>query len=120
MVKLGDLLATYQSKLTQCGALGSILLLQIKRLQQAENSFNFYWINSSKKLNAIISSIEALAPDIDEKALAALVKNPETALYKALNIQRLSPMTFLGRLGWNHAKSLQVVQEAASSQSNVP
>jgi hypothetical protein len=115
--KLDDLFAlTFQEKLTKCGALGTTLLLQIERLQQAEHSFNPYWINSTKKLNAIIQALVSLPEDINAEELGKLVKNPESALYQALNIQRLSPLTFLGRLGWNHAKSLQVVQEVSAEQ----
>ena len=108
---------SYQNKLQKCGTLGATIILQIKRLQEAEGSINPYWINSEKKLHAIIQAINSLPENIDEKSLAVCVKNHEEALYQALNIQRLSPLTFLGKLGWNHAKSLQAVQEVAADQT---
>ncbi|CEG55897.1 hypothetical protein [Legionella fallonii] len=104
----------YAEKLTGCGALGAKILQQIERLQLHQDSCNPYWINSKKKSDAIINALNQLDFE-DENTLRAAVTNPESELYHALNLQRLSLLTFLGAFGWNQAKSLQCVQEVAQS-----
>lgn len=106
----------YIEKLADCGALGAKILEQIERLQFNQDSCNPYWINSKQKANAIINALENL-DFIDERVLKEAVTNPKSELYNALNMQRLSPLTFLGIWGWNQAKSLQYVQEAAQAVS---
>ena len=110
---------SFKEKMNQCGRLGAAVLVQIERLQQVANSLNPYWINSSMKLNAILNSIEALSEEINEQDLNTHIQDSESAIYQALNIQRLSPITFLGRLGWDNAKSLQAVQEASLESRSV-
>jgi hypothetical protein len=109
----------YQNKLEACALLGLTITQQIKRLEKGAISHDPYWMNSSKKLKAIISALNELPPQINEAQLKLIVKNPNTQLYKALNIQRLSPMTFFGRLGWNNAKSLQSVNDVLTNNPNV-
>ncbi len=106
----------YAEKLADCGALGAKIMQQIERLQLHQDSFNPYWINSKQKVDAIINALEHL--DFEEEGtLRDTVTNPKSELYNALNMQRLSPLTFLGIWGWNQAKSLQYVQEVAQTTS---
>lgn len=106
----------YRYKLEGCGMPGKALLQQIERLEAGTKSFNPYWMNSSEKLNAIISEINKLPPDINEDKLRVIVNDPQSALYKAINKQRILPVTFLGKLGWNNSKSLQAVQKEEIQQ----
>ena len=106
----------YAEKLADCGALGATILQQIERLQLHQDSFNPYWINSKQKADAIINTLEHLDFEAEGK-LRDAVTNPDSELYNALNMQRLSPLTFLGIWGWNQAKSLQYVQEVAQTLS---
>lgn len=94
------------NKLTACGTIGAKLTLQIRRLESGVYSYNPYWMNSSKKLNAIIS---VLPPTLDEASLKALVRDPKSELHQALNMQRLPTLSILGRD--NQAKSLKALQE---------
>lgn len=110
------MVTSHQDKLARYGLLGTTILQQIKRLESGAMSCNPYWINSSKKLKAIIDSLNKLPPNIPEAQLKVIVKDPGTELYKALNIQRLSSITFFGKLGWNYAKSLQAVHTVAPNQ----
>lgn len=73
-------------KLVTCGTIGAKLTLQIRRLESGVYSYNPYWVNSSKKLNAII---DALPTDLTEASLKVLVRDPTSDLYKALNMRRL-------------------------------
>jgi hypothetical protein len=91
-------------KLKACGAIGAKLILQIRRLESGVYSYNPYWMNSSKKLNAII---QALPKDLTEVALKALVRDPASELYQALNMQRLP--SILGQPG--KTRSLQALQK---------
>lgn len=111
--------SSYQNKLEACGVLGTEIMQQIKRLEVGSNSYNPYWMNSSKKLKAIIDSLNKLSPKIDEASLKMIAVDPREELYNALNIQRISPLTFFGRLGWNNAKSLQSVHDVVSSMPDV-
>jgi hypothetical protein len=107
---------SFQTKLANCGAVGKTILSCLDRLNYgANNHYNPYWMNSSQKREAIITAIDALNADLSEETLKTMINSPDSMLYKALNITRLSPLTFFGRLGWNQAQSLQLVQEVATA-----
>jgi hypothetical protein len=93
-------------KLAACGAVGVKLTLQIRRLESGVYSYNPYWMNASKKLNAIICALPAT---LDEASLKALVRDPKSELYQALNMQRLPTIPILGRD--NKARSLKALEE---------
>lgn len=104
----------YIEKLADCGAVGVKILEQIERLQAHQDSCNPYWINSKEKANAIITALDNLN-FTEDGILKEAVNNPNSELYNALNMQRLSPLTCLGMWGWNQAKSLQHVQEVVQT-----
>lgn len=101
----------YEDKLNGCGDIGAKILKQIKRLENGASSHNPYWMNSSKKLKAIIKSInEELPNKINEATLKTFINDRDAKLHKALNISRLSPITFFGKLRTNDTRTLQSIQ----------
>ncbi|MFI4962742.1 MAG: hypothetical protein ACHP6H_02680 [Legionellales bacterium] len=91
------------------GDAGKVIKKAMLRLKSGmDDKWNPYWINATAKLDAINRAILKLPEKAD---LPALLKNPESELYKALNLQRISPVTFFGRVGWNHTQSIQAVTE---------
>jgi len=83
------------------------LIESMERLYKGKQSrFNPYWMNSGAKLDKIIHAINGLGPDalLDDE-----MRNPESALYKAMNTQRITPITFFG---FNHARSVMKVEDA--------
>lgn len=105
---------SYEEKLQKCGITGKSILVGIARLLEGSKSnYNPYWMGSSKKGNAIIDAINQLDSNINEAQLQSLVNTPDTLLYNALNIQRITPLTLFGAIGWNNAQSLQMAQHSA-------
>ncbi|KTD35111.1 hypothetical protein Lnau_2001 [Legionella nautarum] len=108
----------YIEKLNSCGELGTKILEQILRLQAHQNSMNPYWINCKEKAEAIIEAVDN-AEFEGEESLALAVNHPESSIYLALNIHRISALSFLGVFGWNQSKSLQRVHEVVSAQPSI-
>jgi len=95
---------------SRCPAKHSLpaLIESMERLYKGQQSrFNPYWMNSRAKLDKIIHAINAL--DFNVVVLDDEIRNPESALYKAMNIQRITPITFFG---FNHARSVMKVEDA--------
>lgn len=79
------------------------------RLKDGENNFwNPYWINSGTKLKTIIKAVNTMN---ETSNLSSLIKNQNSDIYRALNMQRIAPLTFLGRFGINHAKTAIGVED---------
>lgn len=75
-----------------------------------DNYWNPYWMNSGVKFKRVIDAVLAMKPG---EKIQDLLGDKNSTLYQALNMRRLAPLTFLGRFGMNHAKSLMSVQEEA-------
>lgn len=88
----------------------------LKRLQSGStHSWNPYFMNSGAKLARIITALSHLRQGSNfQKEL----KNPASELYKAINMQRISPFTLFGALGLNRAKSLMKIQDALHQRPN--
>jgi hypothetical protein len=110
--KSGKLIpAFYKSiiKLEGYGSIGKKIVETMVRLKNGQESFwNLYWMNSKSKLDSIMHAIEALD---EEDNLISLINNPNSDLHKALKIQRITPITFLGNWGYNKSKTLIALQE---------
>lgn len=100
--------------LKEHGKTGDSIIESMLRLQKGQDQYwNPYWINSDIKLDAIVKAVLSLQ---EKDNIEELIKDENSSLYQALNMQRLSPITFLGRLGFYHAKTLMNVSEAASKE----
>lgn len=108
-----------QRKLESCGSIGKAILNQIKRLEKGSSSNNVYWSNCSKKLIAIIKAVDNLPLDINELDLNHIITDSKTELYRALNMQRLFPVTFFGSLNLNHSITLQSIEKADSNEPSI-
>lgn len=107
---------TYLSKQ---GKAGEQLIASMHRLQAGKDIYwNPYWMNSGKKLDLIITAILNL--DNASLPLDKELENKTSALYKAINTQRLAPVTFLGRLGFNQSKTLLAVEEVIEKPKSTP
>lgn len=98
-----------REKLANYGNIGKTIIQQLERLEHGAKSHNPYWMNSSKKIRSIIQALENLPQNTTEAQLQTFSHDPGSALFKALNKHRLTPLTFLGQLAWNRAKTLQKV-----------
>ena len=99
--------------LSNHGTIGQSIKETILRLHEGQkNYWNPYWINSGLKLEAICTAVEKLQEGT--KSLN-LLQYPNSELYQALNMQRLPPITFLGRLGFYQAKSLLALKNGIST-----
>jgi hypothetical protein len=99
------------SMLEKHDEVGENIIRSMCRLKNGEqNKWNPYWMNSGKKLELIIQAIEALK-DTDKDEFIKNINNEKSDLYNALNIQRITPLTFFGTVGFNHAKTLIAVQD---------
>lgn len=86
------------------GVVGKEIIKSMNRLKKGQqNHWNPYWMNSGKKLERIINAVE------HNQNLEQILADRNSKLYKALNIQRLIPVTFFGSCGINQAKSLLMV-----------
>lgn len=104
--------------LKACGKTGDSIIDSMLRLQKGQDQFwNPYWINSDIKLDAIVKAVLSLQ---ETGNIEDLIKDENSELYKALNMQRLAPITFLGRLGFYHAKTLMNVSEAVNNEPTQP
>lgn len=104
------------NRLKEYGKAGKIITDSMLRLQKGQDQFwNPYWMNSDVKLNALVKAVLLLneTDDINE-----LIQDENSELCKALNMQRLAPLTFLGRFGFNHTKSLMHVNEKLNEKLN--
>ena len=91
------------------GAVGQAIIDSMIRLKKGRGShWNPYWMNSDVKLDRIIQAVEALQTT---DSLEVILQDKSSALYLALNMQRLAPITFLGRLSINHSKTLLAVTD---------
>ncbi|KTD31610.1 hypothetical protein Lmor_2486 [Legionella moravica] len=91
------------------GEAGKIVIDAMMRLKQGQDQFwNPYWMNSGEKLKEIIDAVETLPQDT---SLSDAIKDEHSRIYKALNMHRITPLTFLGRLGFYHTKSVQTAGE---------
>ncbi|KTD64957.1 hypothetical protein [Legionella shakespearei] len=100
------------------GKIGDPIIDSMLRLQKGQDQFwNPYWINSDVKLDAIVKAVLSLQ---ETDNIEDLIKDENSELYKALNMQRLAPITFLGRLGFYHAKTLMNVSEAVDNEPSQP
>lgn len=91
------------------GTAGEAIIKAMNRLRDGQkNYWNPYWMNSGAKLDCIIEAIQSLQ---ENDNLEQLLTDQNSTLYKALNIQRLIPITFWGRAGINQAKSLMIVND---------
>jgi hypothetical protein len=98
--------------------IGDPIIDSMLRLQKGQDQFwNPYWINSDVKLDAIVKAVLSLQ---ETDNIEDLIKDENSELYKALNMQRLAPITFLGRLGFYHAKTLINVSEAVNNEPTQP
>lgn len=97
------------------GSIGMSIINSLNRLKEGQqNYWNPYWMNSGVKLKRIVNAVEAIK-DTDD--LKHIINDKNSDLYVALNMQRLLPVTFFGRLGFNQAKSLIAVQDEISIAS---
>lgn len=81
----------------------------VQRLHNGMNSWNPYYMNSGTKLARISTALNNLPyGSVFKKEL----NNPGTELYKAINMQRISPFTLFGSPGFNRSKSLTHMQSA--------
>jgi hypothetical protein len=92
---------------------GKSIIASMVRLKEGEQSWNPYWINSGLKLQGIIAAVLKL--EKGEIDLVSLIQNEKSELNESLNMQRLLPITFLGRLGLNHAKSAMIVEDEVAT-----
>lgn len=91
------------------GEAGKVIIDAIVRLKHGQDQFwNPYWMNSGAKLKLIIEAVESFP---QSENMSDAIKDENSKLYKALNMHRLSPLTFLGRLGFYHTKSVQTANE---------
>ena len=91
------------------GEAGKIVIDSMLRLKKGQDQFwNPYWMNSGEKLKEIIHAIDTLPQDA---SLSDALKDENSTIYKALNMHRITPLTFLGRLGFYHTKSVQTAGE---------
>jgi hypothetical protein len=103
--------------LKEHGDAGQIVIDSLLRLKQGQDQFwNPYWMNSGAKLKQIIDAVDLLPQD---KSLSELLKDEKSDLYQALNTHRLSPITFLGQLGFYHSKSVQNVHEQLDKNQEI-
>lgn len=93
--------------------MGKSIIASMVRLKEGEQSWNPYWINSELKLQGIIAAVLKL--EEGEVDLVSLIQNEKSELHESLNMQRLLPITFLGRLGFNHAKSAMIVEDEVAT-----
>lgn len=85
------------------------------RLQYGSTAWNPYYMNSGVKLDKIIKAVYNLRSGSNfQKEFS----NPQSELYKAINMQRISPFTLFGAFGFNQSKSLMKLNEAVHQQSN--
>ena len=87
------------------------MLKVIERLEQGINSFNPYWINSEKKLTAIVDClIDSINQELD---IDILLADPESDLSKAVNMRRLPHFSFFGCCDANDSlvKSREIINE---------
>jgi len=99
------------------------LIQAIERLRKgAENKWNPYWTNSSKKLNAIVSAINTICTNNDEKnAIEEAIADPTSDLYQAVNMKRLlTESSFFGKVAYKETKSLIIVHSENSGKTNLP
>lgn len=76
------------------------------RLHYGSTSSNPYYMNSKAKLDKIIDALSNLP---ENSNFHDEMSNQQSALYKAINMQRISPFTLFGALGFNKSKSLMRV-----------
>jgi hypothetical protein len=91
------------------GAVGKTIMDSMIRLKQGDESWlNPYWINSGVKLKAIIGAVL----NIDEQeTLEELMADKNSDLYKAVNMSRLLPITFLGtKPSYDKAKTAMYIE----------
>lgn len=97
---------------------GEKLIAVMDRLALGKNSWNPYWIGCSAKLDAIISAIENLEKTSSDTEFCQNIidasSDQDSELYRALNIPRISRVTFWGQFGYERSKSLIAVQETCN------
>lgn len=99
------------------GEVSDKMIEVMKRLKQGkENYWNPYWMNSGVKLDCIINALNDLE-NID--ALEDALNDNASELYAAVNMTRLSPLTFLGQFGYNRSKSLLMVEEVKEEEQEL-
>lgn len=82
----------------------------MKRLEGGLASLNPYWMRSDVKLTAITMAIANLPQT--PGGLDEAMSNPDSALYRAINMSRITPFTlFGGCLRYGHTKSLITIEE---------
>ncbi|KTC88029.1 MULTISPECIES: hypothetical protein [Legionella] len=100
------------------GEVGEKLIAVMDRLALGKNSWNPYWIGCSAKLDAIISAIENLEKTSSDTEFCQNIidasSDQDSELYRALNIPRISRVTFWGQFGYERSKSLIAVQETCN------
>ncbi|WP_298626891.1 hypothetical protein [uncultured Legionella sp.] len=102
------------NSLEEHGDAGRIVIDSLLRLKQGQDQYwNPYWMNSDTKLNKIVDAVDKLPQDAN---LSDILRDKDSELNKAMSINRLSPLTFLGRLGFYQCKSIQVVNEQLDKQ----
>ncbi len=99
--------------LSKQGNIGLKIMDTMARLQEGKKSLNPYWINSGTKLQGIADALLKIKDNGGD--LNALLQNPESDLYLALNKQRLLPLTFLGAFAINKSKSMMNVEDEISN-----
>lgn len=64
-------------------------------------------------INAIekLENVSLLSEDNFQSSIEEAVNDEHSDLYRALNIPRISPITFLGQLGYKKCKSLMRAQD---------
>ncbi len=103
--------------LQEHGEAGQIVIKSLLRLKQGQDQYwNPYWMNSGVKLNQIADAVNKLPQDAN---LDDIIKDENSELYQALNMHRLSPITFLGQLGFYHSKSIQAVTEQLDKEQEL-
>lgn len=89
----------------------------LKRLQKgANNTTNPYYMNCSKKLKAIC---EALGQLPNGTNFENELNNTQSKLYKAINMKRISSITFLGDFSIGSTKSLLEIQDAIEKKNKL-
>jgi hypothetical protein len=100
------------------GAIGQVIIDSMTRLKQGRESYwNPYWMNSGVKLERITQAVEALQ---DTDTLSSIMKDERSALYLALNMQRITPITLFGRLSINQSKTLLMVRDEMDKKESEP
>lgn len=91
------------------GDIGRALINTLSRLKTGQQSaWSPYWKGAGLKLDRIIQAIEQLP---ENSNLSLHCEDPQSALYQALNIQRLGPISFFSQATSIRAKSLDSVSE---------